>query len=253
MEADFLLLKSRKLDKLSQSIIQRSDGDKTALRTVFSQLSQSTNQLNTEVKAGLSTVSSQLTGTDSANGVRHQTLLTHLNDCAHSDNFNAEKMDEIFQQHIRSIDMNEAGFQAVQSGLMTASSSSSEEHKKTHDMISQCQGQMQQILRNYVTFGTVAHGEHSQSIRPRALRPAITKNTVFWNYYSHRFPIGMLRIRLKQTRKTGISGRAAPQVRMKSEFAVEFVPPRWLSNFVINCSMKLSRDFIDSQWRWGQL
>lgn len=244
-------MKSRKLDKLSQSIIQRSDEDKNALRTVSSQLSQSTGQLSTEVKAGLSTVSSLLTGTESANGARHQTLLTHLNDHAQSDNINAEKMDDIFQQQIRSIDVNEAGFQAVQSSLMTASSSSSEEHKTTHAMISQCQGQMQQILRSYITFGMVAHGEHSPSIRSRALRPTITETTVFWNYYSHHFPIGMLQIRLKQTRKTGIPGRAAPKVRNKSELAVEFVPPRWLSNVVINYSMKLSWDLIDSQWRWG--
>ena len=254
MEADFLLSKRRKLDEVSQGILQHSDEDKTAFRTVSSQLSQSTSQLSSEVKAGVSTVSSQLTGTESANEVRHQTLLTHLNDRAQSDNLNAERMEDIYQEQMRSIDIKEVGFQAIQSSLMTASSSSSEEHKKTHDMLSQlsqCQGQMQQILRNYVTFETVTHGKHSPSIRPRALRPTITETTVFWKSYSHRFPIGMLRIRMYQTRKIRDSGRAVPQVRTKSEYAVEFVPPQWLSNVVINYSMKLSWDLIDSQWRWG--
>lgn len=246
-----MLLESRKLDKLSQHIDQRSDENKTALRTVTSQLSNSTSQLSTEVKTGLSTVTSQLTGTESANGVRHQTLLAHLNDRAKSDDFNAEKMEDIFQQHLKSIDMNEAGFQAVRSGLMTASSSSSEEHNTTHAMLSQCQGQIQQILRSHITFGAVEHSMHSPSNHTRALGPTSTKTTVFWNSYSHCLPIGKLQIRLHQTRKTRSSRRSSPQVWSESKLAIEFLPPQWLSNVLIKYSMKLSWGSNDSQWHWG--
>lgn len=246
-----MLLESRKLDKLSQHIDQRSDENKTAFRTVTSQLSNSTSQLSTEVKTGLSTVSSQLTGSESTNGVRHQALLAHLNDRAKSDNLSAEKIDEVFQQHVKSIDINKAGFQAIQSGLMAASSSNSEEHKTTHALLGQFQGQIQQILRSHITFGAAEHSIRSPSNRPRALGPTTTKTVVFWNYYSHRLPIGMLRIRLNQTRKTKNSRRSNAQAGSESEIAVEFVPPRWLSNVLIKYSMNLSWDMNDSQWYWG--
>lgn len=246
-----MLLESRKLDKLSQKIIQLSDEDKTSFGTVASQLSQSTSQLSTEVKAGLSTVSSQLTSTESVNGARHQALLAHLDDHTKSDNLNVEKMDDIFQGQMRSIDISEAGFQAIQSSLITTSSSSSSEQKKTHAMLNQLRGQIQQILRNHITFGPVEHSVHSPSVRPRALEPTTTETTVFWKHYSHRLPIGTLHVRLNQTRQTRNSRHSTPQICTESKIAVEFVPPPWLSNVVIKYCMKLSWDLIDSQWRWG--
>ena len=251
LEANLLFLDSRKLDRISQNLVELANEDKTTFQTVTSQISQSISQLSTEVKTGLSGVSSQLAGTESTNGVRHQTLLAHLDDRAKSDDLNAGKMDEIFQQHIKSIDMNEAGFQAIQSSLMTASSSSSEEHKTTHAMLSQCQGQIQQILRNHITFGTVEHSIDSPSKRHRAWEPTSTKTIVFWTYYSHRLPIGMLRIRLNQASKTTKSRRSSPQVWLESKIAIEFVPPLWLSNVLIKYSMKLSWDLNDSKWHWG--
>lgn len=101
---------------------------------------------------------------------------------------------------------------------------------------------MQQILRNHITFGRIEHSVHPASSRSRALDPITTETVVFWKYRLHSLPIGMLQIRLR---------RAAPHICELSEIDVEFVPPRWLSSFVINYSMKLSWDLIDSHWRWG--
>lgn len=242
---------SQKLDKLSESAVQRGDEDRAALQTVSSHLSQSTIQLGTEVKSGFSTVTSQLTGTESASGVRHQTVVAHSTDLARSDSHNTEKLDEVSRQQVRSIDIIEQGFQAVQSSLITSSSSASEEHKMTHAMLSQCQSHMQQLLRKHLTFGVAEHSVHLPSTRPKALNPNTTETVVFWKYRSLCLPVGTLRIHLNQTRKIINSRRSAPQVYHKSKISVEFVPPPWLSSFVINYSMELSRNLINSHWRWG--
>ena len=174
-----------------------------------------------------------------------------MDDHAKSDNLNAEKMDEVFQQQLRSMDMNEAGLQAVHSSLITASSSGSQEHKTTQAMLSQYQGELQQFIRGHITFGTVEHSKHWPATRPKALDSTTTETAVFWNYRSHRLPIGMLQICLTQTQQSRKSTRSAPQVSTKSTIALEFVPPRWLSNVMIRYSMKLSHALIDSEWRWG--
>lgn len=242
---------SEKLDKLSKSAVQRGDEDRAALQTVSSSLSQSTIQLGTEVKSGFSTVTSQLTGTESASGVRHQTVVAHLTDLARSDSHNTEKLDEVSRQQVRSIDIIEQGFQAVQSSLITSSSSDSEEHRTTHAMLSQCQSHMQQLLRKHLTFGVAEDSVHLPSTCPKALNPNTTETAVFWKYRSLCLPVGTLRIHLNQTRKIINSRRSAPQVYDKSKISVEFVPPPWLSSFVINYSMELSRNLINSHWRWG--
>ena len=229
MEPNVLLWESRKLDKLSQS----------------------TSQLSTEVKASFSTVSSKLTSTESTNRSRHHEVLAHLNDHAKSDNLNIEKLNEVSQQQVRSMDVNEAGFRAVHSSLITASSSSAEEHKTTHAILNQCQGQLQQILRDRITFGKVGHSIYSPPTRPKALNSATTETTVFWGYSFHRLPIGMLQICLHQTRRREKLKRSAAEVCAGSEIVVTFVPPRWLSRIAIEYSMSLNWDLISSQWRWG--
>ena len=160
-------------------------------------------------------------------------------------------MDAVCQQQIRSIDINEAGFQAVQSSLISALSASSEEHRTTHAMLSQCQGQIQQLLRNHITFETIEHSGSSPSTQTAALKSSTTETTVFWSHRFHRLPIGMLWIDLNQTRHTRNSRRSTPQVCTKSKIAVEFVPPQWLSSVVVRFSIKMNCDLISSQWRWG--
>ena len=207
-------------------------------------------QLNSEVKTGFSTVSSQHTFAESANETRHQKVLAHLDNHAERHDISTEKMEEFSQQQLRSIDVNEAGFQAVHSSLISAASSNLEEHKTTHTMLSQCQGQIQQMLRNHLTFDTVGNGVRSSTARAGASNP-ISESTVFWGWYSYRMPIGMLNMRLNQTRQIRNSRCSTPQSCTESKVVVIFVPPPWLSRVVINYSMKLCYDLISDHWRWG--
>ena len=248
--ADIFLCESRKLGKVSETIIQLGEEDRAGFLTLSSQLSQTASQLNSEAKAGFSTVSSQQTLTESANEARHQTVLAHLDDHAKSDYVISEKMDEIFERHGRSMDMNEAGFQAVHSSLVASSSSSKEDHKTTHTMLSQLQGQWQQVLRNRVTFGAIGDGVCSPTACARTSNP-ITDTTVYWKYALYRMPIGMLKIRLNKRQQSKNSSRSTSQVCRDSEIALQFVPPRWLSRVVINYSMRLKYELISDQWHWG--
>ena len=146
--------------------------------------------------------------------------------------------------------MNEAGFQAVHSSLVAASSSSSEDHKATQAMLIQCQGQLQQVIRNHVTFGTIENGLSLSTPRARNSN-TIIKTTVFWKHLFYRMPIGSLEINLNESRHSNSSGRSTPQVCTEAAIAIQFVPPRWLSGVVINYSMKMSRNSNIDQWRWG--
>ena len=177
-------------------------------------------------------------------------VLAHLDDQTKRDDVISEKMDESFERQVRSMDMNEAGFQAVLSSLVAASSSSSEGHKITHAMLSQLQGQWQQMLRNHIAFGTIGDDVDSSTPRARAPNPT-TETIVFWKHYVYRMPIGILKIRLIKSRQSKHSRRLTSQICTDSEIALEFVPPRWLSRVVINYSMKLGYDLISDQWRWG--
>ena len=246
-EANILFWESRKLDTVSQGINHLGNEDRAGFQTISSQLSQAASQLSSETRTGFSTVSSQHAVTESANQERHLTVLTHLDDHSKRDDLNSKKLDKVFQRQVRSIDINEAGFQAVHSSLVAASSSSSEDHKATHALLSQCQGQLQQVLRNHVTFEPV--GNTVRLSTPRA-RDSNTI-TVFWKYSSYRMPIGSLVIALSKSRRGKGSARSTPQVYTKSSIAIQFVPPRWLSRVAINYSMKLSFDSISDQWRWG--
>ena len=117
-------------------------------------------------------------------------------------------------------------------------------------MLNQCQGQLQQVLRNHVTFGTVGNTVRLSTPRARSSN-TITETTVFWKYFSYRMPIGLLTIRLNESRQSKSSARSTSQVCTKSDIAITFVPPRWLSGVAINYSMKLNYDLISHQWRWG--
>lgn len=148
------------------------------------------------------------------------------------------------------MDLTEAGLRAVHSSLVTASSSSSEDHKVTHAILSQCQGQLQQIVRKHVTFETVENVVRSSTLRARVSNP-IAKTTVFWKSYHYRLPIGMLTMRLCKSRQSSNSSRSTSQICTESDIALEFVPPRWLSRVAVAYSMKLDHDLISHQWHWG--
>ena len=198
-------------------------------------------------------MASQFAISESANKGRHQTVLAHLNDRAGRFDLISEKLNEVFQRQIRSADINEAGFQAIRSSLIASYSSISEEHKTTRAILSQCQGQSQQRLQDRVTFDTVERTLDSPPIRPGAVEPKTTKTTVYWSHHLYRTPIGLLQIRLNQTRRNRKSKRSIQQVCEESKIAVAFVPPQWLSKVAINYGMKISYGFINNQWRWVPL
>ena len=210
-----------------------------------SQLSQAASQLGSETTMGFSTISSQHAITESANQERHFTVLARLDDHSKRDDLSSKNLDEVLQRQVESIDMNEAGFQAVHSSLFAASSSSSEDHKATHAMLNQCQGQLQQVLRNHGSFRTSENSVRLSTPRARG-SDTITKITVFWKNSSYRMPIGLLRIILNVSRQSKRSARLTPQVFTESDIAITFVPPRWLSRVAINYSMKLGFDSISA-------
>ena len=221
---DILYRKSRQLDKLTQSIDQLGDEDKAGIQKVTTQLSQSTgrldagvkagfqsvssellqstSQLGTQVKSGLSTLTSQITSTESANEERHHSILAHLGDHTKSGIINSVKIGEILQQQVRSSDINEAGFEAIHSSTLAAKWTNSEEHKMIRAMLSQCQGQIQHIIRNHITIEPIDRSVKSPSNRPEAVGDTTTTSTVFWNYRRLRLPIGLLNMNLSQNRQT---------------------------------------------------
>lgn len=240
---------SQKLGKVSESIIQLGDENRDGFRNITSQVSQSTNQLTSEIKSGFSTTSSQSTISESANQARHRVVLTHIDHQAKLGSLNNEKIDGVSQQQSRSIDLNEAGFQAVHSGIISAASSNLKEHKTTHAMLTQYQGHIQQMIRKHITFRVVDPRAHSSPSNLRASIP--TETVVFWKHSCHRTPIGTLNIQLRQTRQSRNSRRSTAQDSAESHIAVEFVPPWWLSMTAIKYSIKLSSDLISNQLHWG--
>ena len=207
--------------------------------------------MSSEVKTGISTLSSQVTVSESASAARHQAILAHLDDQTERNNLVTGQIDEVSQLQVRTMDMNEAGLEAVHSGLINAASSNLEEHKTTHAILRQCQSQLQTFIRNNVTFGTVERSVRSVSTHTGASDPTISETSVFWSYSHHRLLIGMLTICVKKIREKKTFRHSAPRVCTGSEIAVEFVPPPWLSRVAINYSMKVTRDLISSQWYWG--
>ena len=165
-------------------------------------MSQSANQLSSEVKDGFSTVTAQISVSEAANEARHQTVLVHLDDAAERDTRSAEKLQRVFQQQVKSMDINEEAFEAVHSRLLTTASSNLEEHRTTHAMLTQCQGQLQRLLRNHLTFGMANRSVDSPSSCSTASSISMTMMPVFWSYSYHRLPIGTLQISLNQIRKT---------------------------------------------------
>ena len=207
--------------------------------------------MEAETKAGFSTVSSQNTVAESANEVRHQTVLARLDHHTERDDLNSEKMAEVFQHQVKSMDKNESGFQDVHTGQMTASSSNLECHNTTHALLGQCGGWLQQIIRNHVMFGSPEDSVPTSVPRAKASSKAIVETAVFWKYSVYRMPIGVLKIHLRKTWQSRKPSRSTSQVCTGSDIALEFVPPWWLSRMAIRYSMKLSSDLLSNQLRLG--
>lgn len=147
--------------------------------------------------------------------------------------------------------MNEKGFQAVQAGLNKAVASSREGHEITNALLGTCNSQLNQILRNQITFGATRYSVSSPTNRSRPSDLTTMESNVFWKSYSPTLPIGNLRIRLNQIRHSKRSRSSAPKQCTESKIEVTFVPPRWLSNVVMNYSIKLCYDWTSNQLGCG--
>ena len=171
--------------------------------------------------------------------------LSRLDDLTQNGNLNSQKLDEVFQQQARVIDISEAseaGLQAVHSGLMR------EGHQVTQAMLSQYGTQLDQITR---ILGTGGHSVYSTSKVHKVSQSTTTETSIFWRSFSHSLPIGNLNIKLSQARQSMRSKRSASQDHTKSKIEVTFVPPWWLSSLAVQYVMKLDHNLIGNQWRWS--
>ena len=184
-------------------------------------------------KAGLETVSSELASAESFNRTRHQAVISRLNDHVQNDNRNAQKLNGISDQQVKANDINDAGFRAVSARL------------------SQIGVQLQRIQGDNIAFGVMRqsgplllnHSEDSNLVTLEAV--------VLWSHAHYALPIGTLQIRLNQTRHSESSSQLASQERTESVIKVTFTPPRWLSRFAIDYTIRLCCDLATSQWHWG--
>ncbi|KAL9116614.1 MAG: hypothetical protein Q9187_006861 [Circinaria calcarea] len=206
------------------------------------QLSHSTDQLSDETKAGFHMVLSQFANVVSTREAKDLEALSRLDDLTLNGNFNSQKLDEVFQQQARVINMSEAGLQAVHSSLM------SEGHEVTQAMLSEHKSQLDQIAR---ILGTSGHNLYSPSKGHKASHPTTTETSILWKYFSYNLPIGNLNIELSQARQSISSKYSASQDHKESSIAVTFAPPWWLSSFAFQYVMKVNYNLIANQWRWS--
>ena len=181
-------------------------------------------------------VSSQLTSAELSCEKRHQVILGRLNNQVHNSDFSLQKLDEVSQQQVRAVDIAEAGFQAVHSGLVNSLTSNQEGHNATHALLSQVGGHLQQILRDRVTFGSVRERAFSSFDCGRISNSSATtmEAPVFWKKrYSHYLPIGALQLDVSPRQESTSSKNSAPEDGMESKITATFVPPRWLSSLAI--------------------
>ena len=196
-------------------------------------------------------VSSQLASTESSSENRHQVILGRLNNHVQNNDFNLQKLDEVSQQQVRAVDIAEAGFQAVHSGLVNSVTSNQEGHNATHALLSQVGGHLQQILRDRVTFGSVRERALSSfDCGRKSNSSATTKEVpVFWERHSYCLPIGTLQLDVSKRQEITCSTKSTLEDRMKSKITATFVPPRWLSSFAIKYAIVVNYSLNGNYWR----
>ena len=137
--------------------------------------------------------------------------------------------------------MNETGFKAIQSSIIRAATSDQEGHKTTHNNLIDQKDLLQQIIRNQIVFGPTRLEARPSRGRSSSRRKSKIGTTVLWNYYSYMMPIGNMKIRLRHTLQDEDSRSMAFTEATEATIAVEFVPPRWFSQTVIQYSIKLGQ------------
>ena len=157
-----------------------------------------------------------------------------------------QNVDEMRCEQMRAIEINEEGFQAVQSALVAAVSSNREAHESTHAMLRQQETLMQRL-------GNKLASEYSKDcLRWSHHRSNGWGSTTFYRgTLYHSLPVGRLRISIKQTRQREGSEKPASPAGKELSISVTFVPPKWLTCLAVDYRMKLNYDSLEDQWHWG--
>ena len=207
-------------------------------------------QLGTETRAGFSNVSSDLKSAKLASDSMHCALQSHMDDHAQKGDIVRQNVDEIQRKQMRAIEINEAGFHAVQSALVTAASFNQEGLESTHAMLRQQETLMQQ-LGNHLTLGLSKNCVRLSRNRSEEWGSTARKTTFYSKPYYHSLPIGKLRICIDQTRHCKASEESASPESTESSISVTFVPPKWLTCLAVDYRLKLGYNSIGDQWQWG--
>ena len=217
---------------------------------ISSQVSQATGHLGAETRAGFSNISSDLKSAKLASDEMHRDLQSRIEDHAQKDDIVRQNVDETRREQMRSIEINEAGFQAVQSALVTAASFNREGHESTHAMLRQQETLMQQ-LGNYLAFGGSKNCVRSPRSRSDKMGLNTSRTTSYRKMFHHGLSIGTLRISINHTRDGKDSEDSASPESTESNIAVTFAPPKWLTCLAVEYRMKLGYNSIGDQWHWG--
>ena len=207
-------------------------------------------QLGTDNKAGFSNVSSDLKSAKLASDSMHRALQSHIDEHAQKGDIVRQNVDEIQRKQMRAIEINEAGFHAVQSALITAASFNQDGHESTHAVLRQQETLMQQ-LGNHLALGGSKACVRSPRTTFNTWVSTTPMTTVYWKTLYHSLPVGTLRISLYPSRDP--EGSEDSKLPESSELfiSVTFVPPKWLTCLAVDYRLKLGYDFISDQWHWG--
>ena len=245
-----LTTQSQKLSRLTQNKIQLGNDNNAGFQAISSRISQATGHLEGQAKVGFSNISSDLKSTRLANDEMHRDLKSRMGDHAEIQDIVRQNVDEVRGGQVRTIEMTELGFQAVQSVLATAVSSNREEHHSTHAMLRRHETLMQR-LGNYLAFGNSRNCVRSSRTRSDTWGSIIPKTTFDWKTRYHSLPIGKLRISIDQTRRYRVSENSATPDSTESNIEVTFVPPKWLTCLAVDYRMEIVYKSIVDQWHWG--
>ena len=213
-------------------------------------MSQATGHLEAQAKAGFSNVSSDLMSAKLASDEMHRDLQSRMDDHAETEDIVRQKVDEMRCKQIRAIEINEEGFQAIQSALITAVSSNREGHESTQAMLRQHESLMQR-LGNRLASGYNDNCVRLPRTRSNSQSSTTSMTTVYWRTLYHSISIGRLRISTNQTRRCRGSENSASPDSTESNIKVTFVPPKWLSCLAVDYRMNLGYDSVGDRWHWG--
>ena len=177
----------------------------------------------------------------------HRDLQSRMDEHAQRDDIVRQNVDETRREQMRSIEINEAGFQAVQSALVTAASFNQEGHESTHAMLRQ----LMQRLGNQLAFGDSKNCVRSPRSRSDKWNSTTPKTTFYCKTYYHSLPIGRLCISKEQTRQREGSENSSSPESTESSISVTFVPPKWLTCLAVEYRIMLGYNSVGDQWQWG--